>query len=54
MPNQDDGRLCAESVPEGIAKDQALVVRTKRINEKALEPMTFEGGIAFVGTEIFF
>ncbi len=51
---QDEGWLCAEPVPEDIAKDQALVVRTKRIDEKALEPMTFEGGIAFVGTEIFF
>ena len=50
---QDDGWLCVEPVPDDIAKDQVLVVRTKQIDEETLEPMTFEG-FAFVGDEIIF
>ncbi len=53
---QDDGwLLCVEPVPEDIAKDpQVLVVRTRQIDEETLEPMTFEGGIAFIETEVLF
>ena len=46
---QDDGWLCVEAVPGVVAKDQVLVVLTRQIDEKALEPVTFEG-VAFVGS----
>ena len=50
---QDDGWLCVEPVPEEIAKDQVLVVRTRQFDKETLEPMTFEG-FAFVGSEVLF
>ena len=51
---QGDSWLCVEPVPDDIAKDQVLVVRTKQIDEETIEPMTFEGGMAFIGTELLF
>ena len=45
---------CVEPVLEDIAKDQMMVVRTKQIDEETLKPMTFEDGIASVGTAVLF
>ena len=50
----DDGYLVVEAVPEDIAKDQVLVVRTKQIDEETLEPVFPFEGFAFVGSEVFF
>lgn len=50
---QDDGWLYVEPVPEDNGRDQAPVVRIRQIDEKALEPGSFEG-IAFVGSEVLF
>lgn len=50
---QDDGWLYVEPVPEDNGRDQAPVVRIRQIDEKTLEPGSFEG-IAFVGSEVLF
>ena len=48
---QDDGRLCVESVPKDNGRDQAPIVRIRQIDEKTLEPGSFEG-FAFIGIDI--
>ena len=48
-----DSWLYVEPVPEDIAKDQVLVVRTEQIDEETLETVTF-GGYAFVCSEVLF